>query len=858
MSVTHRNQNEVLFQTLTQALSALDEPVFLLSADLRVTYLNHAAESLFGPVLDQPARSIVPESALALLTEAAASRTNTEFRYAASLTAPAQTVRLVPLPEGGFMARCSGDGRGVTDVYRLIAAEAAGVGTWYWDVPRGELIWDGQCRRLFGLAPEEPISYERFCDLLHPDDRAGVDEAVRRTLEQGQPYALEYRTRWPDGSEHWIFATGRAEHDGTGRVLRMMGTAQNVSDRKRIEQALKEREERYRMAMAATNDAIWDWNLQTNFIEWNPAVESLFGYPLAQVDPQASWWTDHIHPDDRSAVTDSIHSVIDGASDHWHAEYRFRKADGSYVPVFDRGSVVRDATGKATRMVGSMLDLTVRKQAEETLRESEIRFRSLADNIPQLAWMADATGSLYWYNQRWYDYTGTTFEQMKGWGWQSVHDPNELPRVVERFKAAVAAGEPWEDIFPLRRHDGEMRWHLSRALPVRDENGQIIRWFGTNTDITERRTVEQALRESEERFRTLTEATPQFVWTCRSDGWCDYLSRQWVEYTGIPFEEQQGMRWTESLHPDDAERAAALWQAAVRGEATYDLEYRIRRYDGTYRWFKTRGLPLQDAAGRVVKWLGTSTDIDDQKQAEEALRRSNEDLQQFAYVASHDLQEPLRMISSYTQLLARRYQGKLDDKANEYINFAVDGAKRMQTLVQDLLRYSRAGTEAYHFQRMDLNEILARVLKDLQARIAETGAAVTHDPLPTLSVDEVKVGQVFQNLVGNAMKFRRAEEAPRIHIGAERRGRDWLFSVRDNGTGFEPEYAEKIFIIFQRLHHVGKFEGTGIGLAIVKRIIEGHGGRIWAESQPGTGSTFRFTLPVYRSERKDRLNQKLG
>ena len=227
------------------------------------------------------------------------------------------------------------------------------------------------------------------------------------------------------------------------------------------------------------------------------------------------------------------------------------------------------------------------------------------------------------------------------------------------------------------------------------------------------------------------------------------------------------------------------------------------------------------------------------------LRQSNADLQHFAYVASHDLQEPLRMVSSYMQLLANRYEGKLDAKADQFIRYAVDGAKRMQRLVQEFLPAVFASRHSgVRIQAGRLESVLARVQADLQARILETAAVITHDPLPELAVDESRMGQVLQNLVGNSLKFHKPEEPPRIHIGAVQQGSEWLFSVRDNGVGFEPQYAERIFIIFQRLHHVGAYEGTGIGLAIVKRIVEGHGGRAWAESTPGVGTTFWFTLPT--------------
>jgi PAS domain S-box-containing protein len=369
-------------------------------------------------------------------------------------------------------------------------------------------------------------------------------------------------------------------------------------------------------------------------------------------------------------------------------------------------------------------DISGRILAEEALREGEERFRTLANNISQLAWMADEKGYIFWYNQRWFEYTGATLEEMAGWGWQKVHHPDHVQQVVAKISKCFQIGEVWEDTFPLRGRDGNYCWFLSQAVPIRDPEGKVLRWFGTNTDITER-------KQSEE---------------------------------------------------------------------------------------------------HLVKTVGE-------------LKRSNDELQQFAYVASHDLQEPLRMVASYTQLLAQRYKGRLDSDADEFIAYAVDGANRMQGLIQDLLAYSRAGTDGKALREISSEKALKGALTNLQVTIKESGAVVTHDLLPSITTDETQLAQVFQNLVGNAIKYRSAE-VPRIHVTATKNGgKEWIFSVRDNGLGIDPQYFERIFIIFQRLHGRKDFKGTGIGLAICKKIVERVGGRIWVESQAEKGSTFYFALP---------------
>jgi signal transduction histidine kinase/HAMP domain-containing protein len=272
--------------------------------------------------------------------------------------------------------------------------------------------------------------------------------------------------------------------------------------------------------------------------------------------------------------------------------------------------------------------------------------------------------------------------------------------------------------------------------------------------------------------------------------------------------------------------------------------------DGNQRIFELHAYPIFDAEGNLSQVIEYSWDITDRKQAEEKLKktlldleRSNKELQQFAYVASHDLQEPLRAVASYTQLLKRRYKDKLDENANVFMQFAVDGAIRMQSLIDDLLMYSRIGGKEKLFEPTDFHLVLGQAITNLRVAIKENHANITDDDLPTVMADASHITQLFQNLIGNAIKFR-SQETPHIHLFAELKGNEWLFSVRDNGIGIDPQYKEKIFKIFQRLHSIDAYPGTGIGLAICERIVERHGGKIWVESEVGKGSTFYFTIPV--------------
>jgi len=362
--------------------------------------------------------------------------------------------------------------------------------------------------------------------------------------------------------------------------------------------------------------------------------------------------------------------------------------------------------------------------------------------------------------------------------------------------------------------------------------------------------AERALRASEERFCTVAESVSDMIyeWDLKDKvDWHGDVDRL-VGYPAGGFPRTMS-GWTATFHPEDKDRVLAAVDGQLKGTAPYNVEFRVAGKDGGWRWWSSRGTVLRDERGEPRRWLGAVTDITERKRAEEKLKaaladleRSNKELEQFAYVASHDLQEPLRMVSSYTQLLAQRYEGQLDEKAKKYIDYAVDGAIRMQRLINDLLTYSRVGTRGNPLAPTDSRAVLGEALRNLAAMIEEKQALVTNDDLPTVRADASQLAQVFQNLIANAIKFR-GEAPPRVHVSAREQAGEWIFSVADNGIGIDPQYADRLFVIFQRLHTRDEYPGTGIGLALCRRIVERHGGRIWFESELGKGSTFYFTIP---------------
>jgi PAS domain S-box-containing protein len=352
-------------------------------------------------------------------------------------------------------------------------------------------------------------------------------------------------------------------------------------------------------------------------------------------------------------------------------------------------------------------------------------------------------------------------------------------------------------------------------------------------------------READEELRTFFEMSTTMLCIAGFNGYFTRLNPAWTATLGHTMEELRAEPYVDFVHPDD--RARTIEEAArLRiGMETISFENRYRCKDGSYKWLLWRA----HANFETNQIFAAARDITDRKQTEDALRsavaelgRSNEELAQFAYIASHDLQEPLRMVASFLQLIDKRYTTLLDDEGKKYIRFAVDGAKRMQTLIHALLSLSRIQTRARPAELTDCAKVFRSVITDHQLAIAEADATVTCDALPTLMADSVQIAQLFQNLLGNALKFR-SKDPVRIHFGATRISDAWQFSISDNGIGFEPQFYDRVFGIFQRLRSGDDLPGTGIGLAICKKIVERHGGRIWVTSEPGRGSTFFFTIP---------------
>ncbi len=357
------------------------------------------------------------------------------------------------------------------------------------------------------------------------------------------------------------------------------------------------------------------------------------------------------------------------------------------------------------------------------------------------------------------------------------------------------------------------------------------------------RLAERQLRESGRIYQGIGESIPFGIWICDAAGRNTYASESFLKLVGLTQAECSSFGWARVLHPEDVPRTMQAWQDCVRDQGVWDIEHRILGTDGKYHPVLARGVPIRDDAGHLICWAGINLDISRIKEAETELRRSNRELEQFAFVASHDLQEPLRMVNIYTQLLMRKMPADRSPEMDQYAAFIREGVERMARMTGDLLAFSRVIHSNIERRPVNPSASLEEAVIACRPLIDESGAEVSWDPIPAVLAEEGHLTQVFQNLIANAIKYRNPEAPPRVRISGEKRAAEVVFEVRDNGMGFDQAYAETIFGLFKRLHG-SELPGNGLGLTICHRLVERYGGRIWAESKVGQGSTFYFTLPL--------------
>ncbi len=616
--------------------------------------------------------------------------------------------------------------------------------------------------------------------------------------------------------------------------------AATAIDNARLYAAVQEQEARLRDIFNTAGEGICLCDEETRAVFANPRMAELFGCSMDKLIGRCL--LDFVPAEHRESALRGFRSRINGDPSP-PREYPIIRSDGSRRWMRISANVVRNQDGAVQGVLGMFEDVTELREAMQELRTTNERLKTFLQACPLAVMVINADGTVALWNRAAELLYGWTEAEVLGRTLPTMSDSSR-EETLTRLQAVLSGNEVMtsESVGVMR--DGTP--FVAQMWTVGLNSGEGQRQALTIVhDITARKRNESALSESEARFRELANAVPAVVWVGDQDGRITFLNDRWSSYTGLTIDSTMNENWAEAIHPEDVESARKGWETAIRTKTPFESECRIRGVSGEYRWFMARALPVRNSNGEILQWFGSSTDIHDSKRTEVELRHANADLQQFAYSASHDLKEPLRMIAVYSQLLERRYKGHFDKEGEKFLHLIIEGARRMDALVSDLLAYTQVIRRSDSpVSVISADPVLDTAVSNLKQTIDQTGAIIERDPLPKLCVEEVHLLQLFQNVLGNALKYR-SSQLPQIRVSSVRDGEYWRICIRDNGIGIAPEYREQIFGLFRRLHSASEYSGTGLGLAICQKVVHRYGGMIWVESEgSGTGSTFCFTLPA--------------
>ena len=888
---------------LESVLGAATDGILVMDADLNVLYANHQAERLLGLLSPLVAGS----SFLGRLTQdmqccdeqdAVLTPEQLPFRKALATGTIAESVfgcgpkdgaierwisvRAVPILDGqgavsslvaaltDYSARRTALKKAEEDFRRLATVMEVMVDAVIVTNQEGALtVFNSAAEKLIGR-PAAELRSRKLTEIGKFEPVAAADLALAPALD-----SEAVGDRLPAGS--WLRLDSGERVPISGSVLLMPEQAGRMFIlRDRRDEALLERqrlraEQRLRdmidsiicqVALLDTEGKVLEYNGAQFFANGNAprSIEELPFVRLVPSDPEATAPV---------AITEAFVRALAGEVSRFDCEVRQADAE---VRSFDiQISPLYDDQQQVSHVAFSAVEITDRKSAQKMtshlaalVSAQRQRLEDIIEGVPAIIWESSGRPGIHhritFVNRYTEQLLGLSLEEWTGRSlpWYSIMHPDDADAALHEMQSRfdLAASEPGPPIsFRVFTADGAWVYLEMRLGVIRDEQGKATGLRGIAVDVTPQKEAERRIGQlmnlvevSRKRLQDTIDAVPAVVWEAvgppddQQMVFVSNFAEQLSGYTAQEWVEARNISRT-MIVPEDVDQVMETVYDNYYREKTLPVQYRLRHKDGRVRWVEARMSIVRDANLQPMGVRGVTMDITELRTTEAELRRSNEELQQFAYVASHDLQEPLRMVTSYLQLIEQRYGDQLDEQAREFIGFAVGGAVRMKQLITDLLLYSRVQTNREEFKAVDLNVLVSNVLQNLHSMITDTKAEVLVDPLPTISGNATLLTQLFQNLLNNSLKFRSAEP-PRIEVRVERAGPMWKLSIRDNGIGFEPRYANRIFVLFQRLHSQAKYSGTGIGLAICKKVVESHAGDIWVESEPGIGSTFYFTLPA--------------
>jgi PAS domain S-box-containing protein len=628
--------------------------------------------------------------------------------------------------------------------------------------------------------------------------------------------------------------------------------AERVVERTRAEEDLRASETNLREILDSIPGLVGTWSPSGEGETLSRQFAEYFGRPAEEVKNWAA--NDVVHPDDLQRVIATFSASL-ATGTPLDDEHRYLRADGVYRWFHVRAVPARDKNGQITRWYALSTDVDDLRRAEKSLRASEQKLSLIINTIPTTAWSTRPDGYCDFLSDRWLKYAGITFEQALGWGWAASIHPDDAEGLREYWVSCLASGTPVDTEARIRRFDGVYRWFLFRANPLRDESGNIVKWYGTNVDIEDRKRAENALRANERDLIQIINTIPMLAWSTRPDGYVEFLNQRWLDFTGLSAEQAGGFGWSVAVHPDDVHGLVEYWQSALASGTGVDVEARLRRFDGEYRWFLFRADPLRDESGAIVKWYGTNTDLHDWKQAQEELRSTQAELArvtramtigQLTASIAHEVSQPLSgvIVNASTGLRMLKSDPPNIDGAREAVRRTIrDGNRTSEVITRLRTLFSKKQIEVELF---DLNEAVREVIALLSGELQRNNVILNQefsDRLPAVEGDRVQVQQVILNLIRNGSDaMDQVNDRPRqLIIRTESDGNEATVSIQDSGVGFSPEISGRLFESF----FTTKQEGMGIGLSVSRSIVEAHHGRLWAVQNVGPGATFAFSIPQW-------------
>jgi PAS domain S-box-containing protein len=689
-------------------------------------------------------------------------------------------------------------------------------------------------------------------------------------------------------SKWWDVIVSSVEKKGEG-IQQIISVSRDITEQKNIDLKTLDNERKLNIVLEASQLGVYELDMQTDMVSCSERFREIFGYANDEKLSHTSF-INRLLPEDKTIRDNAFNRALETGSLIYKS--RILLPDKSIRWIEISGKISYDEKNKPTRLIGTCRDITEEKQFRTAIEESEKKFRLLADSMPQHIWTADPKGNLNYFNESVFNYSGLTREQLDKDGWIQIVHPDDREGNVKKWNESITSGEDFVFEHRFRRHDGEYRWQLSRAIPQRNERGAIQMWVGTSTDIQEQkkfgqelerqvteRTAEleklnKSLKKSEERYHLMVEEVQDYAILYLN---CDGIVENWnagaERIKGYKAGEIIGKNFANFYTLEDRQNGLPkkLLSVAVRENKAVQEGWRVRK-DQTLFWASVVITALHNENGEVIGFSKVTHDLTEKKEADDTLRKQkleleqknaelekiNKELQSFAYISSHDLQEPLRKIQTFASRIIEKEKDNLSETGRDLFGRMQKAAERMQSLINDLLAYSRTHTLEKDFELLNLEAIIQKVRQDLKEEIEQKHATINILGTCDLRVIPFQFQQLFFNLINNSLKFSNPKKALTITINSKYAPGGKLekknlqpetnychIIVSDNGIGFEPQYNEKIFELFQRLHGKNEFPGTGIGLAIVKRIVENHNGIITANGKEGEGATFDIYIPEY-------------